>query len=180
MARGSLQKRGTDSWRVGIYLGIGPDGRQQYHSETVRGTKKQAQQRMTEVLREMDMGQYVAPVRLTVAEHLEQWLRDYAKPQTRPTTYDGYEMVVRVHLAPALGDTRLDQLRPYHIQRYYADKVGQLSPTTVRQHHRILRKALDCGVKWGLLASNPADAVTLPAPGKQQLTCGHQRRWRNS
>jgi integrase len=169
MARGSLQKRGADSWRIRIYLGIGPDGRQQYHSETVCGTKKQAQQRMTEVLREMDMGQYVAPARLTVAEYLEQWLRDYAKPQTRPTTYDGYEMVVRVHLAPALGDTRLDQLRPYHIQRYYADKVDQLSPTTVRQHHRILRKALDCGVKWGLLASNPADAVDPPRPQKAAI-----------
>jgi integrase len=38
----------------------------------------------------------------------------------------------------------------------------ELSPASVRRHHFLLHAALGRAVKWGLLASNPADRATPP------------------
>ena len=54
--------------------------------------------------------------------------------------------------------------------KYYAEKLtrgrcdgkGALSSRTVRHHHVTIHGALGGAVKWGLLARNPADAVSPP------------------
>jgi integrase len=171
VARGSLQKRGQDSWRIRIYLGIGPDGRQQYHSETVRGTKKQAQQRMTEVLREIDTGGYVAQSAMPLAELLERWLTEWVAPNRSSVTVESYRSAM-ARIVPELGAIPVQKLRPVDLQSYYAhmlrsgraDGSGGLSPTSVHSHHRCLHAALAVAVKWGIVARNVADAVQPPQP----------------
>jgi len=71
----------------------------------------------------------------------------------------------------------LPKLKPLHIQAYYTDAIesgrrdgkGGLSTTTVLQHHRILRKALQQAVRWQLLSLNPADSVTPPRKSYQEM-----------
>ena len=61
-----------------------------------------------------------------------------------------------------------------HIQKFYnelrrsgrKDGSGGLSPTTVRQIHRILRKALQYAIQMQYIDKNPADMVTVPKKGK--------------
>src|SRR5690606_21154871 len=102
MARGNIEKRGENVWRIRIFLGMDADGKQLYHRETVRGTKKAAQTRLTELLRELDTGGYVEPTKLTLGEFLERWLRDYAEPKLKPTTVSRYTSITKQHLIPAL------------------------------------------------------------------------------
>jgi integrase len=45
-----------------------------------------------------------------------------------------------------------------------------LSPQTVVHFHRVLHEALGTAVKWGLLAVNPADAVTPPRVTRKEPT----------
>ena len=48
-----LSKFRKDSWAVQIYLGRDPvTGKKRYLSETVRGTKEQAERRLAELFRE--------------------------------------------------------------------------------------------------------------------------------
>jgi integrase len=118
----------------------------------------------------MDTGAYVEPSREPLAAFLTRWLRDYAKTNVSPRTYEGYEHIIVRHLIPALGAVQLTKLAPAQIQRYYSSKLasgrlngkGGLSPRTVRHHHVTLHDALQSAVKWGLLARNPADAVDAP------------------
>jgi len=169
--KGHIQKRGP-SWRIVIDCGKDPaTGRRQQHFETVRGNKSAAQRRLAELLLEIEKGGYVkTPRTLTVANHLEQWLKDYAWPYLVPRTAEGYEHICHRHLIPALGNIPLMQLKPEHLQRYYADKMasgrcdgkGGLSPRTVRHHHVTIHDALEHAVKWGLLSRNVADAVSPP------------------
>ncbi|MFQ5804812.1 MAG: tyrosine-type recombinase/integrase, partial [Candidatus Methylomirabilales bacterium] len=80
------------------------------------------------------------------------------------------EHIIQQHLIPILGNIALVQLKPHHLQSYYAEKLvsgrrdgqGGLSPRTVRHHHVTLHDALQSAVKWGLLARNPADTVDAP------------------
>ena len=77
--RGSIREKSKGSWQIQIYTGPGPDGKPRRHFETVRGRKGDAQRRLTELLSSLDKGVYTPPGRLTVAEHLKNWLEGYVK-----------------------------------------------------------------------------------------------------
>jgi len=146
-------------------------------SLSVKGTKKQAEEKLTELQRQIDTGTFVKPSKTTLAEFVERWLRDYARPNLSPRTVEGYETVVYCHLIPGLGRYPLTLLRPEHIQKYYADKLtggrfdgkGALKPSTVVKHHLVLHCALENAVKWNLLFRNPADAVSPPTPQDSEM-----------
>ncbi|WP_433090428.1 N-terminal phage integrase SAM-like domain-containing protein [Dactylosporangium sp. CA-052675] len=45
-----------------------------------------------------------------VEQFLTHWLEHVVRPSRKPKTAQGYEVVVRVHLIPALGNKRLNRL----------------------------------------------------------------------
>jgi hypothetical protein len=52
------------------------------------------------------------PSPVTLTAFLEHWLADIVRLSVRPKTFVSYRSVVRLHLAPALGDIPLTELRP--------------------------------------------------------------------
>lgn len=170
MAKGSIIKRG-DSWRIAYDLPREPGEPRKQKFVTFRGSYKEAEAKLREILRQIDTNTYVDPGKMTLGEFLQRWLEDYCKPNLRQTTVDGYAVIIKKHLIPSLGHIKLAKLRPMHIQEYYtkamrsgrADGKGkELSPTTVLHHHRLLHRALATAVKWQLLARNICDAVDPP------------------
>ncbi|MBF4483026.1 site-specific integrase [Dehalococcoides mccartyi] len=168
--RGHITKRGKDSYSIVISTGERDPETKKYkqHWETVRGTKKDAEKRLAELLNQIDKGLYIKPEKTTLAEYLERWLKDYVWPNLAPRTAEGYEHIIRRYIIPGLGKIQLAQLKPEHIQKYYAnqlsiggDKGIGLSPRTVRHHHMCLHSALKTAVKWELLIRNPLDAIHL-------------------
>jgi integrase len=153
-------------------MGKDSTGKYRFHSETVRGTKKDAEKHLSEMFGKLDKGTFIKPTKTTLSEYLERWLTDYVKPNLGPRTYEGYESIIRCHLTPDLGHIQLMQLKPQHLQKYYAmklagvrqDRKDSLTQTTVSHHHTCLHRALKMAVRWGLLTNNPADAVTPPRP----------------
>ena len=91
-----------------------------------------------------------------------QWL-EAVRPSLRPSTWDRYEIYVRVYTIPQLGRVTLAKLGPQDLQMLYARKLeaGQ-SPTTVRHLHAVLHKLLAQAVGWGLVPRNVADFVSAP------------------
>ena len=169
--RGSIRSKGNHSWQLQIYTGTGPDGKPRRHFETVRGRKGDAQRRLTELLSSLDKGVYTPPGRLTVAEHLHNWLEGYCKTSCSQRTLDGYTAIIERHLIPALGDTQLKQLHPQAIQKYYGQACEKLTPRTVHHQHRVLSQSLKYAVRQGYLGRNPAELVDPPSPrGKAMRT----------
>jgi len=94
----------------------------------------------------------------TLAEYLARWLKDYVQPNLSPKTAEGYEHIIHRQVMPAFGGMTLTQLKPEHLQKYYAEKLTRgLSTQTVRHHHTVLHKALQTEVEWGILSRNVAD-----------------------
>ncbi len=148
---GNITRRGKNSWRVKYEIGRDPvTGKRQTRYITVRGTKKDAQRALTRVMHEIDAGAYIDATKESVGEYLDRWLRDYAKVQLAPKTFERFSEIVTKHLKPALGEFVLKDLKPLQIQGYYSDALesgrlngkGGLSPRTVHQYHRILFQAL--------------------------------------
>jgi len=169
--RGHIVKRYRGSYTIVLNLGVDPStGRRRQQWVSVRGTKKDAERKLAELLHQLDTGTFIKPGRVTVSEFLERWLKDYVWPNLSPRTAEGYEHIIRQHLMPGIGNMLLTQLKPEHIQHYYKEKLtkgrcdgkGGLSPRTVRHHHVTLHTALEGAVRWGLLARNVADAVSAP------------------
>ena len=176
--RGHIVKRGKNSYSIAVSLGRdATTGKYKYQWVTAKGSKKEAEKRLSEVLNQIDNGIFIKPGKTTLAEYLERWLKDYAWPNLAPRTAEGYESIIRQHVIPGIGNLPLTQLKPEHLQRYYSEKVasgrcdgkGALSQTTVSHHHTCLHRALKMALKWGLLSRNPADAVTPPRPRRSEM-----------
>ena len=169
--KGHIRKRGKQSWGIVIDIGHDSDGRRRQKWHAFRGPKRDAQRELTRLLRELDTGAYVEPTHLTVAEYLERWLA-HIKQSVSALTYERYADIVRQHLVPAFGRTELSQLRPLHIQDFYAkaltsgrlDGRGGVSAQTVLHYHRVLHQALKQALRWQLIVRNPAESVTPPRP----------------
>jgi len=60
--RGHIRKRGKDSYTIVVNLGTDREtGRRRQQWVTVRGTKKDAERRLSELLNQLDSGTFVKP-----------------------------------------------------------------------------------------------------------------------
>jgi len=171
--KNGIRRRGN-SYAIFISLGKDPiTGKYDYHWETIRGTKKEAEKRRTELLHQLDTGTFIRPSKTTFAEYLERWSQDYAKPKLSPRSYERYAGIIGKYLIPEMGNIPLTQLKTEHIQRHYTNIRSQgLKPETIRFHHAVIHKALQTAVKWGLLHRNAADGVDAPGKGHTEMqTC---------
>ena len=161
--RGTVKQRAKGTWTLIVDLPRDGNGERRQKWMTHRGTRIEAEKRLTELLRELDTGVYITPAKVTLAEYLDRWLRDYAANRVRATTLEGYRWRSK-RLIDGLGDTRLADLRPEHIQAYYAAKLstGELAGGTLIKHHHLLKQALDTAVKWRLVSRNVAALVDPP------------------
>jgi integrase len=165
--KGHLRKRG-EAWELRAYAGIDPlTKRQKYVTKTFRGGKREAEEALARLVTEVSGGGQAAQD-TTVGDLIRQWL-DLAKAELSPTTARGYEWIVKTYITPTLGTVPLARLRTAQLDRMYAklrDEGGQdgkpLSAATVRQVHAIMRRALQQGMKWGWITSNPAAMASPP------------------
>ena len=167
--RGHIRQKGKSSWQIQVYAGAGPDGKYHRHFETVHGRKSDAQKRLNELLVSLEKGVYTPPGRLTVAEHLRNWLEGYVKTNCSQRTFDGYQSIIETHLVPALGQFQLKHLHPQAIQSYYGKACEKLSPRTVHHQHRVLSQSLKYAVRQGYLGRNPAELTDPPPPRKKTM-----------
>lgn len=174
--RGRIARRGN-GYRLVLDAGKDPStGKRRQHTETFR-LKADAERRLAELLQSVNTGAYVKPVRLTMGEFLRQWLDSYADTHTSVRTSREYRRKIEADIIPQLGSVPLTDLRPDHLQGFYAEclangrkrTTGGLSGRTVLQLHRIINEALKHGVRWGLIERNVALAVDPPRAEHREM-----------
>jgi integrase len=75
--RGHITKRGKNSYTIVLSLGNDPTtGKRKQHWESVKGTKKEAETRLSELLTQLDTGAFMKPGKTTLGEYLDRWLMD--------------------------------------------------------------------------------------------------------
>src|SRR3546814_9667763 len=102
--RGSVFKRGR-TWTAQVYLGRDAvTGRKRYRQLGGFGTKRAAEQALTEQLERLRVGEYVDAGATTVAGFVERWLTA-VEPSLRPTTFASYRNL----------DRKSTRLNPSHL-----------------------------------------------------------------
>jgi integrase len=146
-------------------------------------TRAEANEALARLQTERKDGTYIEPSKVTVGRYLDQWLEGLTGSEAvRKTTLKTYDVAVRLHIKPRIGDVRLQELTHAGIKRLYSDlrqggyaKAGGLGrPLSAKSTHNVhlcLHRALDDAVRAGLLRSNPASrAHQLPAERPEMKT----------
>ena len=169
--RGHIKKRGKGSYSVVVSLGRDPEtGKRKQQWVTIKGTKKDAERRLSELLNQVDSGTFVKPRNITVGEYLQQWLTDYAELHCSPKTIESYRQIINSHLMPELGSIKLIELEARHLQTMFAKKreLG-LSARTVRYIYSLMSQVLRYAIRQGVLNRNVAQNTEPPKIEHREL-----------
>jgi integrase len=102
-------------------------------------------------------GSWVDPQAGTIllSAYTRQWMMQ--RPDLRPRTREMYEILLRVHILPGLGEAELRSLTPAGIRAWHAGllSAGRPGPNTVAKCYRLLRTILGTAVEDELLVKNP-------------------------
>jgi integrase len=144
-------------------------GRRRQRTKGGFATRREAEKALGRALAAIGAGEFAGAGGLTLGAYLERWLAG-ALPALKPSTAKSYRELVGWYVRPRIGRVRLDDLNALHLSNLYADLIadgavrseGGVSASTVRGVHRVLRKALNDAVLWGLLARSPLLGVKPP------------------
>ena len=76
----------------------------------------------------------------TFDAYADQWTREYARVECKPSTAHGYEGVLRQYLRPKLGKKRLDEIKRDDVKALINDLIAKdLSRNTIRNALCVLR-----------------------------------------
>jgi integrase len=168
---GQVGKRGDNTWLVRVFLGRDLTGKRKYYNKTIHGTKREAQQYLTKVLRERDTGILIPNCKRTVMQHIESWLETSVQARVRGRTKRDYEALAKRYINPVLGCIQLAKLTPEAVQTFYNGLTEQgKSPRTVRYTHAVLHSALEQAVRWRLIPLNPTKLVDLPRQRRREMS----------
>jgi integrase len=145
---------------------------------SAKGCKKDAEAKLAEILRGLEMGWVEQSGRLTLGGYLVNWYRSQAQLKYTPRTAEGYRFILERYIVPRIGHVAINKLQPQHVQDYLSDLLRHgrldgnsgLSRRSVLNHYRLLHKALNDAVRQGLLIRNVCDAVDPPRPVAQEMS----------
>lgn len=193
---GNLRKRTVERdgkpytyWEAAVTVGYDPGTGKQIRKTFTGKTQKDVREKMQAAAVAVQDGDFFEPAKMTVAEWLDIWLREYSA-DWKYKTKEKYETVCRVHLKPALGATKLSKLTTPQIQSFYNElgrtgkvtakkdkKSGKilerrepLSPKSIRLVHGVLSKALNTAVRVGYIKRNAAELCTTPKLEKKEIS----------
>lgn len=160
---GGIDQRGENSFRLRYRIG------KKRFTETFNGTRAEAQKRLRALLHSGDTGEHVAPDKGTLAEWAKQWIEAGAPGRRRmkvgQRAIERYDQLLRTHVLPTLGDTKLQDLGSTDIDKLYLGLDG-ISPRTARHVHSVFNACLAAAKRTKKIVVNPMESVTnIPSPG---------------
>jgi integrase len=144
-------------------------GKLKSRSATVRGSRKDADKKLTELLSEKDKGIITSPNQ-TLDQFLDTWLK-IVKPRIQHRTYQDYSELLKRYVRESLGKKKLEHIKAIHLQELYSEmqETRKLSPRVIRFTNTVLKSAFGYAVKQDILFKNPAKMVELPKLIKREL-----------
>ena len=118
-------------------------------------TRREVDEKLTKAKADRDGGLVFDADNLKLGEYLERWLADSVRDTVRPTTFERYEQIVRLHIRPVLGKVKLKNLTSAHVRGLYREKLDAgLSPRRpIRSRHA--SQGAQAGHRGGLSRAMP-------------------------
>ncbi len=133
---GSITKRTDGRYSIKWY-----DVNGERQSTTVK-TLAQAKEKLKIRLADAERGIDTTQGKMPLAEWLDTWLENYAKPVVGPSTFSNYYSNVQKHIKPYFGKILLREITTHKMQQFYAHlssaeridgKAGTLSANSIKK-----------------------------------------------
>jgi integrase len=177
--KGGIRQGGLGSWEIVYDPPHDLDGKRRQVSVALKARNiTAAKEERTRLIADRDAGGWTKPARKTTGQFLTALLNDQAAVRVRAKTLKGYESVVRTRLIPHLGGVPLAKLSPAHIGGLFAamrdngrldGRSGQLTPHYISGVYRVLRLALNCALRQGLIRANPIRQIDPPRVPRKEM-----------
>jgi integrase len=164
---GTIDERGEGKFRLRYRV----NGKR--FAQTFTGSISEARKELRRLVHSGDVGEHVAPDKVTLAEWVQRWLALLERQQAEPDgkrrrglvhgrTLEGYSDLMRCHVVPTLGARPIQQIQPSEIDELYIALEKKLAPRTVHHVHTVLGACFKVAVKKGLRDSNPVARAEAP------------------
>lgn len=161
---GSIYQRKDGMWVGQVTL---PTGKRKYKYAK---TQKEARAWVDGQRRLLHDGLLPTDEKTTVKEFMGRWFDEVCRHQLRASTLSTNKSVINRHIYPTIGEIKLAQLSPAHLQALYSQKLNEgLSKRTVKYIHTLIHRMLDQALKSGMVSKNVAKAVDSPTPDKHEV-----------
>src|SRR5258705_5502607 len=168
---GGIDERGENVFRLRFRC----NGKR--FTKTFRGTLSEARKELRRLIRSGDVGEHIAPDKVTLGEWVDRWFVLLNRQQIEGDgprrrglvsnrSIERYENLLLGHVVPTLGARALQSIQASEIDDLYVDLEKKLAPRTVAHGHSILASCLNAAVRKGLIGNNPVARAEAPQPGE--------------
>lgn len=156
----SIMRRGATSWR--IKTRVKKDGVWSEETETLRGTRQQAEARKALILSQFRGGERLQLTLDTVAAHFTGWIEyRLAIGSIRPSSARNYRIMLKPVLE-ALGSIKLSSLSVDQCRMFVATDARDNGVKAAKQRYIIAKASFTAAVKEGKISSNPYSRFDPP------------------
>jgi hypothetical protein len=140
--KGHLRERSPGRWAIVIDAHDVQTGKRRRRWHSFAGNKRQAQIECARLISELQSGAAIDPNKITVAQFLDRFERDWVVAHVGARSADRYRGALG-HVRRHLGERLLQKLSPAELAAFYAVLFRSgLQPRTVKLVHRMLHRAL--------------------------------------
>ena len=164
---GSVYRRADGRWVAVLHVGYSGGKRQR--KSFYGATRQEVASRLAGAVRDRQLGKSPVPEREKLGDFLNRWLEDTARRSIRVSTYEIYEVSLRKHIIPEIGDIRLARLTADDLDALYSRLLDKLAPKTVRMIHAVLHRALSHAQRRGAVAVNVASIADVPSAPRREF-----------
>lgn len=160
---GSITKRKDGLWQGAVTIGRNKNGTQK-RKYFYGKTRNDVSAKMTEALQSLQSGSFVDTSESpTLKAWMHTWLWTYKKNSLKPTTFEQYETLIRIHVYPMLGNTKIADIKAEQLQQLYNDmKQKGLSAKTIHTLNTVLHAGFEQAIYNNLLNKNITEHIKLP------------------
>lgn len=161
-----------------VYMYSAPDGKRKQKWETYK-TPEEAERRLAEVEYQLERDGFAVPPCATLDDLLREYVSLYGKTEWSASMYASSTGMIKNYISPMIGSMKLSEITPRALERFYKKLLGtkaarratdgkyerierNVSASTVRKIHNLLRSCFKQAVKWDLMRKNPAESATVP------------------
>jgi integrase len=169
---GHIRRRGERSWELKFDLGRDASGRRKIAYQSFKGTKREAQVKLAELITAANAGSCVEPTKITVADfvrsRVDQW--EAAPDGITARTAQRYRQLTENQIVPFLGARTLQKLTRVDIEGWHnALHQAGLAARTIGHAHRVLHQALGDAESDGLVVKNVCRLRKAPKVAEREI-----------
>src|SRR6056297_1774276 len=107
---GTIFKRKNGKWQGAVTIGTDPQTGKQKRKYFYGDTSKEVARKMTNLKQKLFNGTYSEPSEMKLSDWLKRWIEG-RKSSLAYSTYSNYKTMLKNHITPDIGDTKLKDLK---------------------------------------------------------------------